>query len=143
MAAWRRIGEVPNGSEIRPWLFGVAHNVLRNQRRTNRRLDRLRWRVAASKQANPLRPDAVVVRREQDREVVAALARLRPDDREVLTLRLWDEASFKEIGAVLGCSRHAAEQRYAKALKRLRSVYGRTGHVQVRGTAPMEQEQGL
>ena len=54
--------------------------------------------------------------------MIAALGRLRSQDREVLTLRLWEEASFDDIAAVMRCSRHAAEQRYARALRRLRNV---------------------
>jgi hypothetical protein len=35
---------------------------------------------------------------------------------------------------VVGCSRHAAEQRYARALRRFRSVWDGAGHVPVTGT---------
>ena len=129
LTAWRRIGDVPANSEARLWLFGVAHNVLRNHRRTLRRVGRLRSKLSATGADSEPLLETVVVRREQDREVISALDRLRPQDREVLTLRLWEEASFDDIAAVLQCSRHAAEQRYGKALRRLRSVCERSGHV--------------
>ena len=64
----------------------------------------------------------------------AELSELRSIDREVLTLRLWEEASFEEVARVVGCSRHAAEQRYARALRRFRSVWDGAGHVPVKGT---------
>lgn len=129
LTAWRRIGDVPANLEARLWLFGVAHNVLRNHRRTLRRVGRLRSKLSATGADPEPLPETVVVRREQDREVIAALDRLRPQDREVLTLRLWEEASFDDIAAVMQCSRHAAEQRYGKALRRLRSVCEGSGHV--------------
>lgn len=28
--AWRRVGDIPTGAEARPWLFGIARNVLSN-----------------------------------------------------------------------------------------------------------------
>ena len=86
------------------------------------------------------REDAVEAKAE-DCEVLAALDRLGPLDREVLSLRLWEEATFGEIAQVVGCSPHAAEQRYAKALRRFRSAWGRTGHISVGGTHRSQHEQ--
>lgn len=143
LAAWRRFEEIPPDPQARLWLFGVAHNTLRNRQRSVRRLLRLRGRLASASTVVPVvSPEAVVVRREQDEEVVEALSRLRRRDREVLMLRLWEEATYDEVASVLGCSRHAAEQRYSKALRRLRSVYRLIGHVEVRDATPLSQEQG-
>ena len=33
LTAWRRIDDVPGGVRTLPWLYGVAHKVLANQRR--------------------------------------------------------------------------------------------------------------
>jgi RNA polymerase sigma-70 factor (ECF subfamily) len=132
---WRRIGDVPDGDAARPWLFGVARNVLSNQRRGLRRRQRLIGRFGSmARSAPPPEPEVVVVRSLEDGAVLAALGRLRPIDREVLTLRLWEELSFEDVSAVLGCSPHAAEQRYARALQRFRSVWYGAGHVGVTGT---------
>jgi RNA polymerase sigma-70 factor (ECF subfamily) len=128
LTAWRRIDDVPPGREARLWLFGVARNVLRNHRRTLRRDGRLRHKLSVSGPDSDPLPETVVLQREQDREVIVALDRLRPQDREVLTLRLWEEASFDDIAAVIHCSRHAAEQRYGRALRRLRRVTRRSEH---------------
>lgn len=141
LTTWRRIDEVPDGSEARLWLFGVARNVLRNRQRSNRRLRRLVSRAATTPADPAPLLETVVVRRAQDREVLAALDRLDPSDREVLQLRLWEEVSYDDIAELLGCSRHAAEQRYAKALRRLRSVYHHSGHVWTSGTDPVPQAQ--
>lgn len=140
VTAWARIDDVPPSAEARLWLFGVARNVLRNRRRTNRRMRRLVAKIAGTRAQEPAPlPETVVVRRDEDREILAALDRLETGDREVIALRLWEELGFGEIGDVLGCSRHAAEQRYAKALKRLRSACRRTGHVRVTGAETVTQ----
>jgi DNA-directed RNA polymerase specialized sigma24 family protein len=89
----------------------------------------------------PQIPEVLVVKRAQNCEVVAALDRLRSIDREVIQLRLWEEASFDDIAVLLGCSRHAAEQRYAKALRRLRSVCNQAGHEWTSGTQQTLQTQ--
>jgi len=135
VTVWRRLDDVPAGDEARPWLFGVAHNVLRNRRRSTRRWRRLVARFGSVNRPDPPPlPELVVVRRAEDDAVLAALDDLRPEDREVLTLRLWEEASFDDIAQMVACSRHAAEQRYARALRRFRSVWDGAGHVPVKGT---------
>ncbi len=122
LTAWRRIDDVPLHPQARLWLFGVARNVLRNQQRSLRRRGRLWAKLSLTRGDPEPLPESLVLRREEDQEVIAALGRLRSQDREVLTLRLWEEASFDDIAAVMRCSRHAAEQRYARALRRLRNV---------------------
>jgi RNA polymerase sigma factor (sigma-70 family) len=136
LIAWRRIEDVPSSAEARLWLFGVARNVLRNRQRSVRRRGRLWAKLSATRGESEPLPETVVLRREEDRAMIAALDQLRPRDREVLKLRLWEEASFDDIAAVMNCSRHAAEQRYGRALRRLRSVTRRSGHGDMHGTSP-------
>lgn len=140
--AWRRMDDVPEGIDGRRWLFGVARNELRNHARSHRRWGRLITRVGSEPSDAPQLPETVVVRRAEEEETLNALARLKIRDREVILLRLWEEVSFDDIGAVIGCSHHAAEQRYAKALRRLRSVVGPIGHEEgKRPFDPMRREQ--
>ncbi len=120
LVAWRRIGDVPAGEAALPWLYRTAHHVIgdRYRRRTRRRA------LVGALEANPSansgdEPEAVVVRREADAEVLAALRRLRPADQEVLRLAVWEELSHREIGELLGCSAHAVDQRVHRAAKRL------------------------
>lgn len=142
VTAWRRIDDVPVGNDGRRWLFGVARNELRNHERSNRRWGRLVARVKAEPARPPAGPEAVVVRRSEVEETLLALGRLKQGDRDVVLLRLWEEASFDDIGAVVGCSRHAAEQRYGSALGRFRSVLGQAGHEGGKGPlGPTRQEQ--
>lgn len=118
LVAWRRIDEVPPEDQARAWLFGVAYRVLSNQRRSAARRMRLAER-AASSGVSPRWPDEVVVQSEEAVEVNQALNRLRPIDREVLQLTLWEELSPVEIADVLGVSRAAVDQRYSRAKHRL------------------------
>jgi hypothetical protein len=46
VSAWRRIEAIPQGSEL-PWLYGVARNVVANQRRSFSRRLRLAVRVVS------------------------------------------------------------------------------------------------
>jgi RNA polymerase sigma factor (sigma-70 family) len=128
VVTWRRFESVPQGEDARRWLFGVSRNVLRNHTRSARRWSRL---VARAGSMSPERwpdPESVVMREVMHLEAREALGMLKPGDRELLLLRLWDEASFTEIASLEHCSRHAAEQRYARALRRLQSAFSAVGH---------------
>ena len=46
VVAWRRRADMPAGAGLRPWLFGVARNVVRTAQRGDRRAVRLRARLA-------------------------------------------------------------------------------------------------
>jgi RNA polymerase sigma-70 factor, ECF subfamily len=115
---WRHL-ESFDDDEPLPWLYRVAYGVIRNRWKGMRRRTRLIRRVGSLLDASGEGPDTVVVRREQDRAVIAALESLRPRDREILRLSTWEELSAREIAAVVGCSVSAAEQRLHRARKRL------------------------
>ncbi|MBT8164149.1 MAG: sigma-70 family RNA polymerase sigma factor [Acidimicrobiia bacterium] len=141
LTAWRRMDDAPPEPEAKLWLFGIARNVLRNRQRSGRRRHRLVSRIATAPIPTAESAEAVAIGQLRDGELVTALNQLRRTDREIVLLRLWEGASYPEIAALLGCSRHAAEQRYAKALRRLRSAFPRTGHAGVTHPTGHVQEQ--
>jgi RNA polymerase sigma-70 factor (ECF subfamily) len=127
LVAWRRIDVVPDDKEL-PWLYGVARRVLANRRRSARRAGRLSEKLATVG-ANPgPSPETIVVRRQEDEQLLDAVSRLRPQDQELLRLATWEELPHSEIAAMLGCSRHAVDQRLYRATKRLARELGHPGH---------------
>jgi DNA-directed RNA polymerase specialized sigma24 family protein len=60
MTAWRRIVDIPDGSEL-PWLYGVARRVVMNHRRGARRRHRLGAALIAQPN-DPPEADVPVVR---------------------------------------------------------------------------------
>ena len=54
----------------------------------------------------------------------AALARLRPSEREVLELSLWEDLEPRQIATVLGLSSLAVRSRLSRARTRLRDELG-------------------
>ena len=49
------------------------------------------------------------------------LAKLPPEQREVIVLKIWHECTFEEAGALLGISPNTAAARYRYGLQKLRS----------------------
>lgn len=117
LTAWRKRSSIPE--ESLPWLYGVARNTVRNQRRATRRFRRL-W---ARAQVEPTYPgpgaDVVVVRNADDGALLDALGTLSERDQEVLRLRAWEDLTAAEIAVVVHCSEAAAQKRLARAMKRL------------------------
>jgi len=67
-------------------------------------------------------PSLAAVRAEMQLKLQEALNGMDPIDREVLTLRHFEELSNAETAAVLGLQKAAASNRYIRALKRLKDV---------------------
>jgi RNA polymerase sigma-70 factor (ECF subfamily) len=67
-------------------------------------------------------PSPAAVRAEMQLALQEALNGMDPLDREVLTLRHFEELSNTETAAVLGIQKAAASNRYIRALKRLKEV---------------------
>lgn len=111
LVAWRRFGDIPAGN-ARPWLFGVARNVLANQHRAERRTTDLAARLRHELSG------AIVTAPEAPAEISAAFATLNATDQEVLRLVGWEGLSTEELAVALGCSANAARIRLHRARTR-------------------------
>ena len=117
------------GSPIRPWLLRIVANEARNRRRSAGRRHGLALRAADA--MVPARtapgPEQIVMAAEQRSELLAALARLRDEDREVLGARFLLDLSEAETAETLGIPRGTVKSRTSRALGRLRDVLGADG----------------
>jgi RNA polymerase sigma-70 factor (ECF subfamily) len=120
--AWRRFEHIPPPPEDRLWLFGVARRTIAEQRRARFRRFQLHQRLF--EQVRPASfhadTDPLLAR------VEIAMARLRPKDREVLRLVLWDDLTHAEAATILGCTPNAAELRFRRAQARVRNALATT-----------------
>ena len=67
-------------------------------------------------------PTQAAIRAELQIKLQEALNELDPIDREILTLRHFEELTNNETATVLGLQKAAASNRYVRALKRLKTV---------------------
>lgn len=124
--AHRALGRFRSGAPFRPWLLTIVANEARNRRRAAGRRAALSDRVGAepaSGDAAPS-PEAAVLARERARTVLAALDRLRDDDREIIACRYLLDLSEIETAAALGVRRGTVKSRASRALTRLRHELG-------------------
>jgi RNA polymerase sigma-70 factor (ECF subfamily) len=100
------------------WLYRVAYHTLANHRRGEHRRDRLNGELAAVLRSRTPDddPDDATVR------VRGALATLRRQDRELLTLIAWEGLSPSEAATVLEISPGTVRVRLHRARSRLRNA---------------------
>ncbi|MET8118031.1 sigma-70 family RNA polymerase sigma factor [Micromonospora sp. NPDC005189] len=100
----RRAAYRPAQVDVRPWLFGIATNLLRRHVRQEERRYRALARATADRPAQPSPADDAEGRvdaRSLRRDLSAALATLHRRDRDVLLLTAWADLSYAEIAVVL------------------------------------------
>lgn len=116
------------GSPFRPWLLRIVTNEARNRRKAATRRAKLTLRAAADDPpaADEPSPEATALAREQQAAVLAALNRLRDEDRLVVTYRYSLELSEAEMAAALNCPRGTVKSRLARAMGRLRGLLAST-----------------
>ena len=117
--AWRRMAELPGQSEILPWLYGVAANVLKNQRRSMRRARDLVDKIESQVEPFQPGPETQVVRRSEYEEVHRAIDSLKPKYREVIKLVEWEGLPRGQVAELLGVSRATIDQRMHRAYRQL------------------------
>ena len=125
LTAWRKSDEIPPGDHTLPWLYGVAYRVLTHQWRSNFRRGRLNLKVASFGGVSTSLPEEIVIAGHEQRQLLAALGALKPNDQEILRLTVWEELSHADIALALGISVGAVRQRFYAAKKKLADEYNR------------------
>jgi RNA polymerase sigma factor (sigma-70 family) len=122
--AWQALGRFRYGAPFRPWVLQIVANEARNRRRSSGRRDALALRAqheVSSGDAAPS-PEAATIAADERERLLAAVNRLREDDREILACRYFLELSEEETAAALAIRRGTVKSRTSRALARLREV---------------------
>ena len=115
--AWRKFDERPE--DPRPWLFGIARNLMANSRRGRWRKQALEVRVQSELQVlSYFSTESVDARL----DVARAWATLTAQDQEVLSLIAFEGLTPDEASAVLETKRTTFAMRLTRARKRLKSA---------------------
>jgi RNA polymerase sigma factor (sigma-70 family) len=121
--AFRALGRFRAGAPFRPWLLKIVANEARNRRRSAGRREGLAVRAAVSagtEDAAPS-PESALLSAERREELMAALNRLRTEDREIIACRYFLDLSEEDAAAALGWKRGTVKSRLSRALDRLRA----------------------
>jgi RNA polymerase sigma factor (sigma-70 family) len=124
LEAWRRRGEVQlDGDSARPWLLGVATNVLRNWSRARRRYASALERLAVADLDPGWNENEIVDRVAAERTATvlsAAIGRLPHRQRDVVWLCLVEDQTYQDAATALGIPVGTVRSRLSRARERLR-----------------------
>ncbi len=126
--AYRARNGFRGDSQVYTWLYRIAVNLTKNRlEQLSRRPASLSGNLAEGDDeestfpANPPEaPDRLAENSELGRMVAAAVLGLRPDFREVVILREYEQLSYEEIAGVLGCTVQTVKTRLFRARNLLR-----------------------
>lgn len=140
LEVWQRRDKELPPDKVLPWLYGVATNVLRNRRRSERRFAGALRRLPAP----PLEPsfaDIADERLDDERrmkEALALLTHLPKREQDVFALCAWSGVSYEDAALALRIPVGTVRSRLSRARQRLRELGAVSGHEEVR-TATVQE----
>lgn len=143
MEAWRRRDQDLPPEKVLPWLYGIATNVVRNQRRSERRyraaLNRVSAVLAESDSAGM--SDARVDDQWQAQGALNLLRTLPQREQDAFVLCAWMELSYEDAAIALRVPVGTVRSRLSRARARLRELNPGSGHEQGDSTTFQEARQ--
>jgi RNA polymerase sigma-70 factor (ECF subfamily) len=112
----------PHGS-ARAWLYKIATNIARTQRRRESRLSDQEIAFDVARIKGDFSTLDEIEKRETLAAVAAAVNQLPHKQRTALILRKYQGLSYAEISVALGGTEDAARANVYQALKRLRAIF--------------------
>ncbi len=114
------IDQYKGTGSLKDWIFSIARNSGKDY---FRKKNLVIWLEEC--QGHPVFDDSFDQINSDDQKELLYLAfsKIKPRDREMISLSLFKGLAFRQIAAILGISEVAAKVRYHRAIKRLKLVY--------------------
>jgi RNA polymerase sigma factor (sigma-70 family) len=114
----------PGQPDARPWLYGIATNLIGRHRRSEVRMYRALARTGADPVTEPFTDQVEdrVTAAGTARPLAAALARLPAGHRDALLLVAWGDLTYEQAAASLGVPIGTVRSRISRARSRLRQA---------------------
>lgn len=114
-----------NDSSFRTYLFGVAHNLLREHiKRKHSRPQEVDFSRLSIEQTG-IGPSSALGKRAEHRLLLEGLRRIPFDNQVVLELYYWEELSASQMGSILGIPEGTVRHRIRRAKSELRRALKR------------------
>jgi len=122
LAAFDAFPQYRAEGSVRAWLFGIARRICGRHVEMRARRDRRLKLVHDTGRGRDA--GEMALEKERALRARAALAKLKPSEREAVVLRYEAELSFREVAFACGVDEAAARKRVSRALARLRADLG-------------------
>jgi RNA polymerase sigma-70 factor (ECF subfamily) len=114
--AWRKIDQLREGTEMRPWFFGIVANECRTTRRS-------RWWGVLKTDAGRRSAEAPDEEAARSVDLRNALKGLRPEQRLVVVLYFYLDLPLDEIATIAGASFAAVRGRLYRGIRELKADF--------------------
>ena len=118
-----------------PWLYRIARNEALSRLRRQKWLSPQSWFGATEMRVT----ETAVQTRQTRQSIHHALARLRPQDRDIIVLRYLEELPSDQVAEILDCSTQNVYVRLHRALERLRTELESEQSVDFMNVAPLNE----
>ncbi len=127
---YRKIGAFTGAASLDTWIYRITVNAsLDALRKQGRRVRTLPLQTENEDEAVELpiadetsAPETVILRKERQREIADAIARLSEKYRSVLILREFEDLDYEQIARVLDLSVGTVKSRLSRAREKLRNL---------------------
>ncbi len=145
--AWRALDSFQFSSQFSTWLYRLTSNICIDFLRAQKRRKAVSLTVLQDEEdqqwdmpdGQPL-PESQLIAREEQQAIAKAMAALDPEYRQVLTLRIVNDCSYQQIGAILGIREGTVKSRLSRAREQLRKKLAQSGNFF--GSAPSNPKKG-
>lgn len=122
--AYGALGRFREGAPFRPWLLRIVANEAINRRKSAARRPTVELTDASDRslESPASSPEGAAIAADDRAAVLAALGRLRDEDRLVISYRYFLDLSEQEMAEALGVARGTVKSRLSRAMARLREV---------------------
>ncbi|MBO4486884.1 MAG: sigma-70 family RNA polymerase sigma factor [Bacteroidaceae bacterium] len=121
LKAWQALDNFRGDAMLSTWLFRIAANEslsFLEQRRDNLSLDSAELNLGDTLESDPYFDGD-----ETEKQLQQALAELPPKQRQVFTLRYYDQMKYEEMSEILGTSVGALKASYHIAVKKIEEFF--------------------
>ena len=122
LKAFRGLEGFRGDSSFKTWLTAIAANEARGVLRKAGRRKELALETIGQVPSTEKPADETMEREEDTTQIKELLSHLPEKQRQAVTLRIFEELSFREIGEIIGSSEGAARVNYHHGIRRLREM---------------------
>jgi RNA polymerase sigma-70 factor (ECF subfamily) len=143
LEAWRRREQELPPDKVLPWLYGIATNVLRNQRRSQRRFLAALGRMPKAEPELDFagESDQRLDDERQAQRALGLMGKLRRQEQDVFFLSAVMDLSYEDAALALGVPVGTVRSRLSRARSRIRELDPAFGHEQGDNTDLKEARQ--
>jgi len=116
LKAYQNLGRLDDAGRFGPWLYRIAHNEAMSHLRRPQRETELQDRAVGGSTGGRMASIEVTL------AVESALARLSPDQREAVVLKVYEGFKFDEIAEILDCPASTIKSRVYTGLEQLKEI---------------------